>query len=161
MNRTAHPARNDVEGKPLQACEACRIRHVKCDSDDSCQNCRVLRLQCLRATRAFQFKNQGLEAGLKLARSQPTTELRYHDETPSLIEYYHGDSPGCDRASRGEDDGPPQSLPLQRPPPISPPAVSLRNRPTPSDTHTSPGSLRTTHMSRNRLLDLAARPKLC
>ncbi|CAK1354187.1 unnamed protein product [Cercospora beticola] len=93
-------SRGDGRGsntKTLQVCENCRIRKVRCDAaEHGCHHCRELGMDCIR-TPIIRFKHAG--KGQSMAWSpqqiwtQPKTELRYYDETPELIDFYHGDSP--------------------------------------------------------------------
>lgn len=83
--------------KPLPVCEYCRDRKVKCDFyQDPCRECRILGLECIR-TSAIRFKHHlggGSSEGQDFPSHQvwtlPKTALRYHDETPELIDMYDG-----------------------------------------------------------------------
>jgi hypothetical protein len=83
--------------KPFPVCEYCRDRKIKCDfHQDPCRECRTLGLECVR-TSAIRFKHhhgggssEGLEFPSRQVWTLPKTALRYHDETPELIDMYHG-----------------------------------------------------------------------
>jgi hypothetical protein len=83
--------------KPLPVCEYCRDRKIKCEFyQDPCRECRILGLECVR-TSAIRFKHHlggGSSEGQAFPSRQvwtlPKTALRYHDETPELIDMYDG-----------------------------------------------------------------------
>jgi hypothetical protein len=83
--------------KPLPVCEYCRDRKIKCEFyQDPCRECRIVGLECVR-TSAIRFKyhlGSGSSEGQKFPSHQvwtlPKTALRYHDETPELIDMYDG-----------------------------------------------------------------------
>lgn len=83
--------------KPLPVCEYCRDRKIKCDFyQDPCRECRALGLDCVR-TPAIRFKyhlgggsSEGQEFPSRQVWTLPKTALRYHDETPELVDMYDG-----------------------------------------------------------------------
>ena len=83
--------------KPLPVCEYCRDRKIKCEFyQDTCRECRILGLECVR-TSAIRFKHhhgggssEGQEFPSRQVWTLPKTALRYHDETPELIDMYDG-----------------------------------------------------------------------
>jgi hypothetical protein len=83
--------------KPLPVCEYCRDRKIKCEFyQDPCRECRILGLECVR-TSAIRFKHhhgggssEGQEFPSRQVWTLPKTALRYHDETPELIDMYDG-----------------------------------------------------------------------
>lgn len=84
-------------GRLVQVCEGCRVRHVKCDQvEEQCGQCKAIGLECVRQS-TFRFKNV-LGKVDSLANAFPSEQiwttltgaLRYCDETPSLIEHYQG-----------------------------------------------------------------------
>lgn len=86
--------------KPLPVCEACRLRKVKCDSVGvACKECVKSHMEC-RRTPAIRFKHQYLNSGSQndlefppgQAWTLPTASLRYHDETPEIVDMYQKDS---------------------------------------------------------------------
>lgn len=86
--------------RPLPVCKYCRDRKIKCDfHQHPCRECRTIGLECVR-TSAIKFKyhrsSGGSGEGQKFPSRQvwtalPRTALRYHDETPELIDLYDGD----------------------------------------------------------------------
>jgi len=85
--------------KTLPVCEACRLRKVKCDSGgDACRECIQLAIECVR-TPQIRFKlysSSGRQDGSQFPAGQawnlPRTALRYHDETPEIIDMYRGEA---------------------------------------------------------------------
>jgi len=79
--------------KPLPVCEHCRDRKVKCDfHQHPCRECRAVGLECVR-TAAIKFKHHGEGQEFPSCQVWTTlskTTLRYHDETPELIDLYDG-----------------------------------------------------------------------
>jgi hypothetical protein len=83
--------------KPLPVCEYCRDRKIKCEFyRDPCRECRILGVECVR-TSAIRFKyhsgggsSEGQEFPSHQVWTLPKTALRYHDETPELIDMYDG-----------------------------------------------------------------------
>jgi hypothetical protein len=85
--------------KPLPVCEGCRARKIRCDFyQDVCGECRKIGMECVR-TPAVIFKHH---SGHKSRDAQdfpsrqvwalPKTALRYHDETPGIIDLYSAES---------------------------------------------------------------------
>lgn len=86
--------------KPLPVCEGCRARKIRCDFyNETCGECSKIGMECVR-TPTFTFKyhygNKSKEATTFPSRqvwTLPKTALRYHDETPGIIDMYNVDTP--------------------------------------------------------------------
>lgn len=85
--------------KSLPVCKACRLRKVKCDYiGGTCNECAKLNIECIR-TSAIRFKHHHLSSrthtGPNLTRTQARApqrgSLRYHDETPEIVNLYHSE----------------------------------------------------------------------
>lgn len=84
-------------GRPAPVCEACRIRHRKCDGDDeACKACKSIGLECVRQP-TFRFRYDALQKKLphafqshRRAWSSSHSGLTFCDETPGLHEIYNG-----------------------------------------------------------------------
>lgn len=80
-------------GRPAQVCQACRIRHKKCDFEAAaCRQCRNIGLACIRQP-AFRFRYDArqIELAAEPPRSQghhTPTALEFYDETPGLLQSY-------------------------------------------------------------------------
>lgn len=85
--------------KPLPVCEGCRARKIRCDFyQDVCGECQKLGMECVR-TPSIIFKHH---SGHKARGAQdfpprqvwalPKTALRYHDETPGIVDLYNAES---------------------------------------------------------------------
>ena len=80
--------------RTTNVCEGCRIRKIKCDSSErGCHHCRDIGIECVRSL-LIRFKHGANQKSMRFAPEQiwalPTTTLRYFDETPELVDFYHG-----------------------------------------------------------------------
>ncbi|KAK6403354.1 hypothetical protein LTR81_021672 [Elasticomyces elasticus] len=124
--------------KLQSVCQACRLRHIKCDDKKTCEQCRILGMQCVRAP-ATKFKyheSQPSTKSLLFSSGQewvrPTEALHYYDETPQLSEYYQSVETGKPRTSRQEVRR--QDLHIDR---VLLPAVASPHVPSPASLSTS------------------------
>ena len=85
--------------KPLPVCEGCRARKIRCDFyQEVCGECHKIGMECVR-TPSIIFKHH---SGFKSRDAQsfpprqvwtlPKTTLRYHDETPGIVDLYRTDA---------------------------------------------------------------------
>lgn len=85
--------------KPLPVCEGCRARKIRCDFyQDICGECRKIGMECVR-TPAIIFKHHSghksrdvQDFPARQVWTLPKTTLRYHDETPGIIDLYSADT---------------------------------------------------------------------
>lgn len=91
---------SDTEGSSGRAalvCEACRIRHRKCDwEDEACRQCKSIGLDCVRQP-AFRFRYDALQKKLPRTFRSHSNDgswqqpgLTFYDETPGLHDIYDG-----------------------------------------------------------------------
>jgi len=87
--------------RPAQVCQACRIRHKKCDFDNAaCRQCQSIGLECVRQP-SYRFrydpKQRALAAESPAAQSrwaQPLSAVEFYNENPGLLQMYTGETAG-------------------------------------------------------------------
>ncbi|KAF7190598.1 hypothetical protein HII31_07757 [Pseudocercospora fuligena] len=80
--------------RPIQSCQACRIRHLKCDFEQQiCRQCKAIGLECVRQN-SFKFRfdpKQKLVAETKNTWIKSQRPITFLDETHELRSYYEAE----------------------------------------------------------------------
>ncbi|KAI5468136.1 hypothetical protein BGZ63DRAFT_460005 [Mariannaea sp. PMI_226] len=83
-------------GRVPVGCQACRVRHTRCDNDaPSCLSCQKANIECIRSLQV-RFRNglDGADRENAFPQSQTWValerNLEYHDETRKLSQLYEG-----------------------------------------------------------------------